>query len=197
MLSVPQAVQVVPPSQLKRNSWVSAVPGSTTSVSEMLMFEPSLTEARRIEGRGRGDVVDGDASRCSCSRHRRRRGPRRLTLRVPLSVVEQAWVLSVLQAVQVVPPSQLKRNSCVSAVPGSTTSVSADVDVRALVDRGRRIEGRGRGDVVDGDAVAVAARATVVVADLALDAAGAVVGRRAGVGAGRCSRRSRSCRRRS
>ena len=43
MLVALQAVQVVPPSQLKRNSWVSAVPGSTTPVSDRLMFEPSLT----------------------------------------------------------------------------------------------------------------------------------------------------------
>ena len=33
----------MPPSQLKRNSWVSAVPGSTTPVSDRLMFEPSST----------------------------------------------------------------------------------------------------------------------------------------------------------
>ena len=44
-------------------------------------------------------------------------------MRVPLSLVEQAWVLVVLQRVDAV-PSQLKRNSWVSAVPGSTTAVS-------------------------------------------------------------------------
>jgi hypothetical protein len=36
---------VAPPSQLKRNSCVSAVPGSSTSVSERLMSEPSFTDS--------------------------------------------------------------------------------------------------------------------------------------------------------
>ena len=43
VLVVPHAVQVRPLSQLNRNSWVSAVPGSTTAVSDRLMFEPSAT----------------------------------------------------------------------------------------------------------------------------------------------------------
>src|SRR5207244_7688275 len=54
-------------------------------------------------------------------------------------------------------------------------------DVRALVDRAAGVEGRARGDVVDGHVGRVGGDAEVLVADLALDVAGAVVvGRAAG-----------------
>ena len=45
----PQSVQVLPPSQLKRYSCVSAEPGSTTPVSDRLMFDPSFTESGALK----------------------------------------------------------------------------------------------------------------------------------------------------
>src|SRR5205823_13869308 len=60
-----------------------------------------------------------------------------------------------------------------------------EADVRALVDRAAGVEGRARGDVVDGHVGRVGGDAEVLVADLALDVAGAVVvGRAAGARGG-------------
>src|SRR5688500_6875575 len=118
------AVQVVPPSQLKRYVCVSAVPGSTTSVSERLMLEPSLTSDGALK------VADGATFLTVTLAEYSGLSPPSssltwpLTDLVPSSVVGQLCVEVALYAVQVVPPSQLKRYVCVSAVPGSTTSVS-------------------------------------------------------------------------
>src|SRR5687767_3790823 len=46
---VPYSVQVVPLSQLKRYECVSALPGSTTAVSERPMFAPSSTDSGALK----------------------------------------------------------------------------------------------------------------------------------------------------
>src|ERR687895_732100 len=121
-----QSVHVEPPSQLKRYSCVSALPGSTTSLSERLMSEPSLTESGALNvALGATFVTVTDALYAFAPRSLSRICPS--TLRVPLSSVGHECSLLALQSVQVPPPSQLKRYSkpaAVSAEEGSLGLVS-------------------------------------------------------------------------
>src|SRR5918999_598849 len=88
------------------------------------MSEPSSTESGALkvaDGATLSTVTESEYSSLSPPSSSRT-WPRTSTL--PLSLVGQAWVADELQSVHVEPLSQLKRYSCVSALPGSTTSVS-------------------------------------------------------------------------
>src|SRR5439155_1181607 len=145
----------------------------------------ALVDARgAADGDRRGDVVDGDAGgvlgdpailvpdlaldRADTVVGRRAGGAAGRAE----SAVAGAAVEGVLEAGRGVGQGRVERAD------------QRQVERAALVDRASVAEGRRGRDVVDGDVGAVRARTEVLVADLALDLDGAVVGRRAGTSVG-------------